>query len=112
MWDQSDAGEMYEEHAARLWRAVLLSTGRPEIASDAVAEAFAQAIRRWPELRDPLAWIWRTAYKVAAGELPASSRTATLDEAPEVAIPGPTLETLDVLRSLTAHQRAALVLHA
>jgi DNA-directed RNA polymerase specialized sigma24 family protein len=31
----------YREHGARLWRSVLLYSGDPEVASDAVAEAFA-----------------------------------------------------------------------
>ena len=37
---------MYREHGARLWRAVLLASGSREVADDAVAEAFAQALRR------------------------------------------------------------------
>lgn len=110
-WTRSEAGELYRRHADRLWRALLLSTGRPEVASDAVAEAFAQAIRRWPELRDPMAWIWRTAYKVAAGELAASARSTDLDEVRDVTIPSTTMETFEALGALTPHQRAALVLH-
>ena len=46
---------LYREHGDRLWRSLLLFTGRPEIASDAAAEAFAQAIRRGDQIRDPLA---------------------------------------------------------
>src|SRR5207247_3672685 len=44
-------------------------SGDPEIASDSVAEAFAQALGRGDALVDPLAWIWRVAFRVAAGEL-------------------------------------------
>jgi DNA-directed RNA polymerase specialized sigma24 family protein len=36
----------YRDQGEKLWRAVLLFGGDPEVASDAVAEAFAQAIRR------------------------------------------------------------------
>ena len=36
-------------------------TGDREVASDAVAEAFAQAIRRGDEVEAPLAWITRAA---------------------------------------------------
>ncbi len=52
-----DAGrrleQVYREHGARLWRAVLLASGSREVADDAVAEAFAQALRRGGALRDP-----------------------------------------------------------
>jgi DNA-directed RNA polymerase specialized sigma24 family protein len=37
--------DVYEQHGARLWRTVFLYAGDWEIASDAVAEAFAQALR-------------------------------------------------------------------
>ena len=37
---------VYRENAERLWRAVLLAFGSREVADDAVAEAFAQALRR------------------------------------------------------------------
>lgn len=51
--------DLYREHGAHLWRSVLLYSGDPEIASDAVAEAFAQAIRRGDEVHNPLAWVTR-----------------------------------------------------
>jgi RNA polymerase sigma-70 factor (ECF subfamily) len=111
-WREEDVGAVYRQHAGRLWRSLLLSTRSPEIASDAVAEAFAQAIRRWSELRDPAAWIWRAAYRIAAGEIATAAATRSLEELPDVSLPEPTVETLDVLASLTEHQRRALVLHA
>jgi DNA-directed RNA polymerase specialized sigma24 family protein len=37
---------IYREHGDRLWRSVLLFSGEPDVASDAVAEAFAKALRR------------------------------------------------------------------
>jgi DNA-directed RNA polymerase specialized sigma24 family protein len=49
----------------------------------ALAEAFAQALRRGDRLTDPLAWIWRIAFRVAAGEL---KRRARMDHRlPDVA---------------------------
>ncbi len=60
---------LYREHGERLWRAVMAFTGDREVASDAVAEAFAQALRRGDAIRDPLRWIWRAAFRIAAGEL-------------------------------------------
>jgi RNA polymerase sigma-70 factor (ECF subfamily) len=59
----------FEAEHARLWRSVLAHTGDPEVASDAVAEAFAQAVRRGDEVRDPVAWLWRAAFRIAGGQL-------------------------------------------
>src|SRR5919107_4820207 len=65
-----DAGRrlerVYREHGARLWRAVFLASGSREIADDAVAEAFAQALRRGRAVRDPAAWVWRGGVRGAA----------------------------------------------
>ena len=68
---------IYREHGDRLWWAVLAFSGDREVASDAVAEAFAQALRRGEGLRDPLAWIWRVAFRVAAGELKRRRQTVS-----------------------------------
>ena len=53
------------EHG-RLWRSLLAYAGDPEVASEAAAEAFAQAVRRGEALRDPAAWVWRAAFRIAA----------------------------------------------
>src|SRR5437870_8933778 len=60
---------IYREDGGRLWRAVLVFAGDPEVASDAVAEAFAQVLRRGRAVRSPGAWVWRAAFRIAAGEL-------------------------------------------
>jgi RNA polymerase sigma-70 factor (ECF subfamily) len=112
--DDDTRGEfdrLYREHGHRLWRSILLYTGRPEVASDATAEAFAQAIRRSPELRDPLAWIWRAAFRIAAGEMKADRSLVALDQEASYEMPGPVTDLLAALSSLTTHQRASLVLH-
>jgi DNA-directed RNA polymerase specialized sigma24 family protein len=59
---------LYRLDGGRLWRAVLMYTGDREVASDAVAEAFAQALRRDQAIRDPR-WVWRAAFRIAVGEL-------------------------------------------
>jgi DNA-directed RNA polymerase specialized sigma24 family protein len=41
-----------------MWQAVLAFAGDPEVASDAVAEAFAQALRRGDAIRSPERWLW------------------------------------------------------
>ena len=64
-----DLGELYRRESARLWRAVFAYTQDRGIADDAVAEAFAQCLRRGSAIRDPNAWVWRAAFRLAAGEL-------------------------------------------
>ena len=103
--------EVYRGSGARLWRSVLLYAGDPEIASDAVAEAFAQAIRRGPEIASPLAWITRAAFRIAAGELKARRRTAYPIVETSYEMPGSTLELAEALSRLSPKQRAAAILH-
>ena len=61
--------EVYRHHAKRMWRALLAYTGNSDIASDALAEAFAQALRRGDAVRNVERWVWRAAFRIAAGEL-------------------------------------------
>src|SRR5512140_2903247 len=62
---------VYRADAERLWRAIYAFTGDPEIASDAVAEAYVQLLHRGAAVRDPAAWAWRTAFQISAGVLKA-----------------------------------------
>jgi len=107
----NDIEAVYRAHAARLWRSLLAYTGDAAIAEDAVAEAFAQALRRGDALREPERWIWRTAYRIAAGALKERGRhggtapetSYRLDEVPAA--------LAEALASLPPSQRAAVVLH-
>lgn len=118
MRNQTDANversleTLFAEEAPRLWRSLLLSTEDPEVASDAVAEAFAQALRRGPELRDPRAWVWRVAFRVAAGEMKAKRAVWQLDGDEGYEVPEPLFDLIRALRTLTEHQRTAVVLAA
>ena len=101
---------LYLSDSERLWRALLGFTRDAEIASDAMAEAFAQALRRGSAIRDPGAWVWRVAFRIAAGELKARGRRAPAEEGSyEDSHEGVFL--LDQLQRLSAKQRGALVLH-
>lgn len=60
---------LYERSGARLWRSVRAYSGSNEVADEAVAEAFAQALGRGSALRDPEAWVWRTAFVIARGDM-------------------------------------------
>ncbi len=102
---------LYREQAPRMWRALTAFSGSRDIAQDAVAEAFAQAIRRGEAIHSPERWVWRAAYRIAAGEL--HRRRPLLP----LTLEGPTLteepawELRSALAELPAQQRAALVLH-
>ena len=108
---QSGLEELYRDHGDRLWRAVLAFTGDREIASDAVAEAFAQALRRGSDIRFPLAWIWRAAFRIAAGELKDRRLRSppVREESYQMAEPARAL--LAALDRLSSKQRASVVLH-
>jgi RNA polymerase sigma factor (sigma-70 family) len=102
---------VYRQEAGRLWRALFAFAADAEIASDAVAESFAQAIRRGGAIRDPRAWVWRSGFKIAAGELKRRSRS--IDLIPDGSYLDPEVDTelLAALARLPDGQRAAVVLH-
>jgi RNA polymerase sigma-70 factor, ECF subfamily len=102
---------LYREQGERMWRAVLAFTGDPDVAGDAVAEAFAQALRRGTALRDPARWTWRTVFRIARGELKARRARPVPIRAGHVELPEPAVELIEALRGLPERQRAAVVLH-
>jgi RNA polymerase sigma-70 factor, ECF subfamily len=107
----SEIEEIYRADGAKLYRALLLFTGQPEIAKDAAAEAFAQALRRGAALRSPERWIWRVAYRVAAGELQRWRNTSGALPENGYEVPQTSLELAIAMRGLSAMQRAAVALH-
>lgn len=103
---------VYRQDGDRLWRALHAFAGNEDVASDAVAEAFAQALRRGSDLRDPRSWIWRSAFRIAAGDLKRQSGLSG-GPVPEGAFHDAHVdhELLDALQRLTPQQRAVIVLH-
>jgi len=103
---------VYRQDGDRLWRALYAYAGNEDIASDAVAEAFAQALRRGTAIRDVRSWIWRSAFRLAAGDLKRQSGLSH-GQMPEGASQDahPDEELLAALQELTPQQRAAIVLH-
>jgi RNA polymerase sigma-70 factor (ECF subfamily) len=102
---------VYRADAERLWRAIYAFAGDPEIASDAVAEAFAQVLNRGAAVRDPAAWTWRTAFRISAGALKARSAADRVATSPAEHVDSygdPDL--LAALRQLPDAQRAAVIL--
>jgi len=105
-----DFTRLYEQEGPRVWRAVCAFAGDREVASDAVSEAFAQCIRRGDAVRDPRAWVWRAAFRIAAGELKERRRWASPPPDPAYEMDEPPGPLLAALASLPWKQRAALVL--
>jgi RNA polymerase sigma-70 factor (ECF subfamily) len=106
-----DLEAVYRASGPALWRAVYaFAGGRRTVADDAVAEAFARALASRTEIRDPPAWLYRTAFRIAAAELRAERHRAAPRDT-EVQPPAEPVEVIQALRELSPSQRAAVVLH-
>ena len=110
----SELERLYRELRDPMWRALFAFAGDREVASDAVAEAFAQVMRRGEAIRSPGRWVWRAAFRIAAGEL--KRRAIESAELPDVAdgteeMDDLAVDLLGALATLSEKQRAAIVLH-
>jgi RNA polymerase sigma-70 factor (ECF subfamily) len=105
--------QLYLDVGPQLWRAIygFVGGGR-QVAEDAVAEAFARAIEHADEIRSPVPWLYRTAFRLAIRELQREKRRPPHipDPAP-VIDPGEVQDVLKALGALSANQRAAVLLH-
>jgi RNA polymerase sigma-70 factor, ECF subfamily len=102
---------VYRAEAPHVWRALYAYTGgRRDVADDALAEAFARALVHDGRIRDPLAWVYRVAFRVAAAELRAARREGG-DTPDRVVEAHETSAIVEALRHLSPNQRAAIVLH-
>lgn len=101
---------LYRSIHDRLWRSLLAFTGDAEIASDAEAETFTQALGRGTELRDPAAWVWRSAFRIASGMLSDKQRSTGAAPQDQPSMDAPLVELLSMLETLTDQQRAIVVL--
>ena len=111
--DAHDYGLIWRESGATIWRAVYAyAGGRRDVADDAVAEAFARAMARGPEVREPVPYLYRVAFRVASAELVRRSKED--GEVPDIAVDPSSNglpDVLHALRELTPAQRAAVYLH-
>jgi RNA polymerase sigma factor (sigma-70 family) len=107
----TDWEAVYELEASKLWHALVLHSGNTEIASDAVAEAFAQGIARGERVKKPGAWVWKAAFMIARGEL--QRRGRQIPNVPDAAaeMPIDTVDLVKALATLTPKQRGSIVLH-
>ncbi len=105
-----EVGALYRSDGERLWRAVYGFAQDREVASDAVAEAFAQCLARGEAVRSPKAWVWRAAFRIAAGDLQRRGQLTSLTGDPSYEMTEEDDDLLRALALLPRNQRAALVL--
>jgi RNA polymerase sigma-70 factor, ECF subfamily len=91
---------------------LVMTAGRREIADEATAEAFARLFDYREGVRDPVAWVHRTAFRLAAAE--ARRERVTSGDVPDVpaaalSVVSPVVST--ALRRVSPEQRVALFLH-
>jgi RNA polymerase sigma-70 factor (ECF subfamily) len=105
-----DFDALFREAGSGVFRTLYAYTGgRREIAEEAMAEAFARAMARSAAIRDPIAWIYRTAFRLANEELRAEGKRGAAP-AEEASPPSELSGLIDALRHLSPNQRAAIVL--
>jgi RNA polymerase sigma-70 factor (ECF subfamily) len=101
-------------HHERLWRSLLAWSGDGDVASDAMAEAFAQAARRGAAVDDVGRWVWRAAFRIGAGLLADGRRAHAAPapvESPDVAtLPDDAVALIDALDRLSPADRQIVVL--
>ena len=107
---RAEVERVFRAEAPRIYRALVAFCGDPEVANDAVSEAFAQAIARGREVRSPSAWVWRTSYLVARRELKARTSSDAIADG-VVDLPEPVRDIVVAMRELTPNQRMAVLLH-
>jgi RNA polymerase sigma-70 factor, ECF subfamily len=104
---------VYRLRGPEIWRALLAFTADPTVAEDALAEAFAQALARGPEIASPAGWVWNVAFRIAKGAMKDRGRRVPVaddDLDPVVETPDVPLALMAALASLSPKQRGAVVL--
>lgn len=100
---------LFRTDGAKLWRALYAFCGDAETASEARAEAFAQALAHGGDLRSPAAWVWTSAFRIARGLMQRPPTTHTAE--PTYDGPEPVQDIVRALAQLPTRQRMAIVLH-
>lgn len=110
--DQQSVESLFERDHQRLWRSLLAFTGDAEIASDAESEAYAQAIRRGPAIKNLPGWIWTSSFRIASGLMQDRQKTSNIDgiDVPDEASAEGMLDLLWLLQQLSNQQRACVIL--
>jgi RNA polymerase sigma-70 factor (ECF subfamily) len=106
---------VFRSHAGQVWRAVLVTAaGRREIADEATSEAFARLLDYRQGVRDPVAWVFRTAYRLASDELRREAATSGEQDEKQSSVAAQSALPADLtvaLGQLPPEQRLAVFLH-
>lgn len=104
--------DVYDADHARLWRSVYGFARSRHVADEAVAEAFAQALRRGGAIDDVRAWVWRSAFAIARGELQRRGTDPVVagEDRGVAAEPSGLGAVLDALSEMSESDRELLVL--
>src|SRR5262245_22747027 len=111
-WENRDEiGRVWLVHRTTIWRALVAWSRDPDLSSDAVSEAFAQALGRGDAIEAPERWVWKAAFRIAAGELASRRRERSARHLPEPPdeLPEPVADLVAALRTLSPNQRTAAV---
>jgi RNA polymerase sigma-70 factor (ECF subfamily) len=106
--------QVFRDAAPGLWQTIYaFAAGRRAVADDAVAEAFARALEHADQIRDPVAWLYRTAFRIAAEDLRRERREPKLESEPDQAATSVAglAALVPALRQLSPAQRGAVVMH-
>ena len=104
--------DWYREHYRRVFASVLVVSGNRAATAEAVDEAFARALERWPRVRtmgSPIGWT----FIVARNLLRRAARHAARDHTVEVAVdPVPEIDVAlwETVRSLPKRERELVAL--
>jgi RNA polymerase sigma-70 factor, ECF subfamily len=107
--------ELFTTCGGQVWRSLLAaSAGREDIADDITAEAFSQYLKHRETVRDPLAYLFRVAYRLLAKELALEKRHVErsadrVQAAQAHSVLSPMLT--EALLGISVEQRFAVVLH-
>jgi RNA polymerase sigma factor (sigma-70 family) len=108
---RAEIERVFREDGPRLWRALLAFQGNPDIATEARAEAFAQALAAADSLRSPASWIWVTAFRIASRTAAQRRTEVPLGEGGTYELAEPIQDLVAGLAALPPRQRMAIVLH-
>ncbi len=104
--------QVFRDAAPGLWRTIFaFAAGRRAVADDAVAEAFARALEQADQIRDPVPWLYRTAFRLATEDLRRERREPVAEPDQAAASAAGLGALVPALRQLSPAQRAAVVLH-
>jgi RNA polymerase sigma-70 factor, ECF subfamily len=103
--------QIYRDQSPRMLRAAYAYARDRAIAEDAVAEAFAQALRREAEILDVGAWVWRTTFQLATRELAERRRVGGQPVEDGYEMGDDALILVEAMATLSPKQRASVVLH-